>query len=397
MIQDARAAGLVTAQSAATDRVNSVAGVLQAWRTISLRQWGWATGVALLFLVVYVMGILKDVLGIGDGPKAAPGWQAPEIITTVVAGFMAAYFFLVALRFAEFGVPRRQPQWRRLVVAAAVAIMATVALEMTLIVLLPSKAGWNFAPDLAAMIPKATWSAANWSLSGGLAVAVYARFQSARRARQALDAAEIERAMSRREVLATRLATAQARVEPQFLLSTLAQIEALYDRDVPSGDRMLENLIAYLRAALPLLRSEGSILEREARLCESYLRIAQLRMGSRLAFGIDIPGDLGDRAFPPMLLLPLIDDALRHGLEPLPFGGRIDIRACADGDRLQVVVMHDGVIPPDSMVQSQFLATLRERLEGLYGPSAQLRFTAETTQGVKVVIRLPNESARNHR
>jgi LytS/YehU family sensor histidine kinase len=325
------------------------------------------------------------------------GWEAPEITTTVVTGILASYFFLFAVRFAEFGVPDRRAGWRRYAVAAAVATVASVALETTLITLLPSEAGWNFVPDLTAIIPKVTWSAANWSLSGGLAVAVYARFQAARRAREALAAAEIERAVSSRELLATRLAAMQAQVEPQFLLSAMAQIEALYDRDVESGDRMLESLTAYLRASLPQLRGDNSTLEREARLCESYLRMAQLRMGSRLVFSIDIPEDLGPDAFPPMLLLPLVDDALRNGLEPLPFGGRIDLRASADADRLRVVVTHDGVIPPKDPTRTPLLGTLSERLEGLYGARAELTFTGDVRQGVRVAVELPNEAARDHR
>ena len=382
---------------AAMGGVGTAVKAVQVLRTIPLRQWGWATCIAVVFLVAYVMGILKDVLAIGAEPTSMHGWRAPEITTTVVTGILASYFFLFAIRFAEFRMPGGRVAWRRYAVAAAVAIVASVALETTLIALLPSERGWNFVPDLAAMIPKVTWSAANWLLSGGLAVAVYVRFQSARRIRQALEAAEIERAVSSRELVATRLAAMQARIEPQFLLSTLTHIEALCDRDAESGDGMLESLIAYLRAALPQLRGDDSTVEREARLCESYLRLAQLRMGSRLAFSIEIPDDLGTRAFPPMLLLPLIDDALRNGLEPLPFGGRVDLQASAEADCLRVVVKHDGVIPPGDPTRTSFLETLSERLEGLYGARAALRFADEPRQGVKVVLELPNEAARDHR
>jgi LytS/YehU family sensor histidine kinase len=335
---------------------------------------------------------LNSVLGLQT--SSVPGWRAPEIITTVVTHLLAAYFFLVAVSVAEFG---GQFGWRRYFVAAAAATTAAVALEMTLIALLPSPAGWNYVPDNLAWVSKATWSAANWSLTGGLAVAVYARFQTARRARRALNAAEFERATAGREVLATRLAAMQAQVEPQFLQSTLAQIEALYDRDAQSGGRMLDSLIVYLRAALPQLRGEGSTLEREARFVESYLRIVQLRMGSRLEFAIEIPGALSDSAFPPMLLLPLIDDALRTGLEPLALGGRIDIRARAEGDRLRVVVVHNGLRPPECPTESPLLATLRERLEGLYGPNTQLRLITDVQHDVSVVVEVPNETARDYR
>src|SRR5207302_7225193 len=158
---------------------------------------------------------------------------------------------------------------------------------------------------------------------GGLALAVYVRFRSARLAREAFNAAELERVAASRGVLASRLAAMQARIEPRFLLGTLAQVEALYERDAHAGDRMLDGLIAYLHAALPQLRGQRSTLKQEAQLAESYLRIVQIRMGSRLDFQVDVRPELDDCDFPPMVLLPLIDDALRNGLEPLPHGGTI--------------------------------------------------------------------------
>ena len=101
---------------------------------------------------------------------------------------------------------------------------------------------------------------------------------------------------------------------------------------------MLAGLIAYLRAALPQLRGGHSSLGREARLAQSYLELVQLRMGSRLAFAVNIPADLVDSDMPPMLLLPLIDHALRHGLEPMPFGGKIDVSARAERGRLRITL-----------------------------------------------------------
>jgi len=247
------------------------------------------------------------------------------------------------------------------------------------------------------MIGGAVWSAANLALSGGLVLAVYARFQSARFAREAFNSAELERLSATREVLASRLAAMQAQIEPQFLLGTLAHVEALYERDPQAGNQMLDGLISYLRAALPQLRSARSTLAQETRLAESYLRIVQLRMGSRLAYTVDVRPGLSENDFPPMLLLPLIDDALRSGLEPLPHGGTIRITTGADGDRAHVLVADDGLSRIAEAQRGASLATLQERLRGLYGDAAHLELTTNTPQGVIATIEVPLATACNHR
>jgi LytS/YehU family sensor histidine kinase len=241
------------------------------------------------------------------------------------------------------------------------------------------------------------WLAATFALSGGLALAVYVRFRSARLAREAFNAAELERVGASREVLASRLAAMQARIEPRFLLGTLAQVEALYERDPQAGDRMLDGLIAYLHAALPQLRSQRSTLKQEVQLAESYLRIMQIRMGSRLELRVDVPPDLGNCDFPPMMLLPLTEDALRNGLEPWPHGGTIAITADVAGDRLRVRVSDDGLPRTTASNDGSATNTLSERLRGLYGTTASLEVTVNEPQGVIAAIEVPLATARNHR
>jgi LytS/YehU family sensor histidine kinase len=270
------------------------------------------------------------------------------------------------------------------------ATVPAVAFEASAFALFPSIVGSSQALTPSVLATKALWSAGTWALSGALVVAVYARFQAARHARNAFNKAELERAAASREVLASRLAAMQARVEPQFLLGTLAQVEALYERDPDSGVRMLDSLIAYLRAALPQLRSEGSTLTQEARLAESYLCIVELRMGSRLDFEVDIPPELTDCAFPPMLLLPLIDDALGADKGPAPSGVGIAIRARAKDERLHVVVAREG---PAASADAALLATLRERLEGMYGDRASLSFASDPSRMTLIEIEVPHETA----
>ena len=241
------------------------------------------------------------------------------------------------------------------------------------------------------------WPAANFALIGGLALAVYLRFRSARLAREAFNAAELERVAASREVLGSRLAAMQARVEPAFLMSTLAQVEALYERHPQAGDRMLDALIAYLHAALPQLRGLRSTLKAEVRLAESYLQIVQIRMGTRLRCRVDVRPEFDDCDFPPMVLLPLVDDALRNGLESLPHGGSIVIEADVRTDRARVRVCDDGLPRLAAANDDPGIATLRERLRGLYGATACLDLTANAPHGVVAVIEVPLDTSRNHR
>lgn len=365
--------------------------LLQAFRSIGLHQWMWATGLALIVLASYILSIANSVFGIRP---VQTSWRYPEITTTIAVHLMAGYSVLLALTVVNL---RGKSTRRYYAFAAAAAVSATVSLEMILIALLPSPSGWNFVPDAATWISRVAWSLTNWSLTIAMVVAVYAWLHRARQARSALDLVERERAMKGREVLASQLAALQARVEPLFLLSVLSQAEALYDRDAASGDRMLDGLIAYLRAALPQLRSDSSDLERESRLSEAYLRILQFRMGGRLQFAFAIPVALAHCVFPPMLLVPLIDHAVRVGLEPLPFGGSIEVCAGAHEMRLRVEVSHTGLQPGAVDGSSALMETLRHRLRGLYGDQACLELMAGTARGMIATIEVPLEDARNRR
>ncbi len=377
--------------------------VLQAWRGITLQQWTWTTVIALMLLLANSIGLLSPLL------KAVPnltGKGHSEFTLTMYLGgaavFLAgAYAFLLAVSIAEHGASHHPVGLHRYVAAGLAALCAAVAIEIASYVLIPglspSQGGFELLLDSRQLLGRVMWSVTHIGLSGGLALAVYVRFRSARLAREAFNAAEVERVAARREVLASRLAMMQARIEPRFLLGTLGQVEALYEHEPRAGDRMLDSLIAYLHAALPHLRGKRSTVAQELQLAESYLRIMQIRMGSRLDFTVDARPELGDHDFPPMVLLPLVDDALRNGLEPLPHGGTITIAADVFGDRLRVRICDDGMPRATTTVAGDSTAMLRERLLGLYGSPAGLELTANTPQGVVAVIEVPVAAAGDPR
>jgi Histidine kinase len=373
--------------------------VLRAWRGITFRQWAWTTGIALVLTLAYALSMLPPILLITPNVIGVqpPAWTAARSVALVISGLATAYCFLLALSVAECDRARSRSRAWRYVVAGCAATGAGVLIESAMYLLVPSFAprrGWG--AETNHVIGFAVWSAANFGLTGGLVLAVYARFQSARFAREAFNMAELDRVGASRQVLASRLVAMQAQIEPQFLLGTLAQVEALYESYPQAGDRMLDGLIAYLRMALPQLRRARSTVARETQLAESYLRIVQLRMGSRLAYTVDVQSGVGENDFPPMLLLPLIDDALRNGFEPLPHGGTIAISAGATGNRVRVLVADDGLPRNASSAQGIGMGLLRDRLRGLYGDRAHLELAANTPHGVIATIEVPLATARDH-
>lgn len=376
---------------------------LRAWRGITSRQWAWTTAIALVLLLAHVIGLLPPLLNVAPNlvvPKP-DGWSVAKSVGATVVHLAAAYCFLLAISIAEHGAGHRVVKVRRYVVAGLAACGAAVLIEISLYVLVPGfspkSATWPPMRDTQWLLGRVVWSAANFGLTGGLALAVYMRFRSARLTREAFNAAELERVDASRKVLASRLAAMQAQVEPRFLLGTLAQVEALYERDSQTGDRMLDALIAYLHAALPRLRSQRSTLGQEVELAESYLRIMQIRMGSRLSFRVDVRRGLDDCDFPPMVMLPLVDDALRNGLEPLPHGGAIAITADTAGDRVRVRIADDGMPRKPEPNDGTGMPTLRDRLSGLYGNAAGLEVIANVPHGVIASIEVPLDTARDYR
>lgn len=207
----------------------------------------------------------------------------------------------------------------------------------------------------------------------------------ARNAESHADEESIER-----RVVEARMAALQAQVEPHFLFNTLALIGQLIETDPPQAARIHQNLIDYLRATLPQMRAKGSgTLGRQIEMSRAYLAIMQARMRSRLAVSIDVPDEMLSATFPVMMLQILIENAIKHGLEPKIAGGRIDIRAAVDGQMLQVDVCDDGVGFNAFAGDGLGLANVRERLRIQYGNRAQLVIEAPLTGGTRASIRVP--------
>jgi signal transduction histidine kinase len=222
--------------------------------------------------------------------------------------------------------------------------------------------------------------------------ALYRRLDSAARS-QALSF-ELERSELERNALDSRLRLLQAQVEPHFLFNTLANVRELVDTGSPQASKVLDNLIEYLRAAVPRLH-EPATLGHELQLARAYLELMQMRMPDRLEFAVQADPAALRVSCPPTTLLTLVENAVRHGIDPGEKGGRIDVRVFVRDRHCTVQVCDTGVgFRATGGGLGTGLSALRERLRLLYGDDAQLRFTELEPHGVCAEVEFPMEDDR---
>ncbi len=209
-----------------------------------------------------------------------------------------------------------------------------------------------------------------------------------RAARADADTAQAEatRHELEKQVLEARLKLMQAQIEPHFLFNTLANVQHLTEANPPLAGKTLDSLITYLRAALPQMREGSTTLGREFAMTVAYLEIQAVRMGARLTFSVDLPGALAHEPFPPMMLLTLVENAIKHGIDPLPDGGRIHISAIRQHDTLHVSVSDTGRGLSTSTGIGVGLTNIRERLATLFGKRAKLQLEENSPVGVVATI-----------
>ena len=202
-----------------------------------------------------------------------------------------------------------------------------------------------------------------------------------------------------RQITEARLQALQAQVEPHFLYNTLANVQALTEVDPPAANQMVGHLIQYLRASLPKMRENTSTVGQELELVRAYLNILQMRMGGRLEFSIAVPDDLLAKSFPPMMLPSLVENAIKHGLEPIREGGRIDVMVqrivTPQGDRITIEVKDTGkglVADATQPGGGVGLSNLRERLAAIYGNNGRFTIESNTPRGVVATIDIPTEA-----
>jgi Histidine kinase len=208
-------------------------------------------------------------------------------------------------------------------------------------------------------------------------------------------------AAAQRRATEAQLRLLQGQMEPHFMFNTLGTVLALIESDAPKARRMLEAFIDYLRASLGKLRSGDSTLGDELALTEAYLSLMQHRMGERLSYRVHIADPaLRDMPLPPLLLQPLVENAIHHGLECKVEGGNVAVNARAEGGRLVLEVIDDGLGACERPVRrvgaagnGVALKNLRARLASRYGDRASLNLDLQPDAGARATLALPLAAA----
>jgi hypothetical protein len=320
-----------------------------------------------------------------------PGWASSPsslFLRTTILGMSAT------AAFAFFEVwPRNLPRWLERWALQVVAVGVFMPLTTVLIYALSTPPGAPpFWESPARMDGWAHLTFVGLLLAPWTALAAIVRQKEAFARGQELTFA-LERSELERQALDARLHLLQAQVAPHFLFNTLANVQALVDAGSPHASRVLRSLTAYLRAAVPLLRESHATIERELQLVRPYLELMQMRMPDRLQYAIDADPPALKVRCPPTTLLTLVENAVRHGIDPSEDGGHIDVRITRQGERCLVRVTDTGVgLQHAANGLGTGLTTLRERLQLIFGDAAHLRLSPNQPRGVVVEIDMPAQS-----
>ncbi len=307
--------------------------------------------------------------------------------------FIAAAVLLAYTGSAQWRSARLPRRVREVIAVIAVMAAATLA---TLVVYVYS----NGADPDKMFVPErvsGTVMVAGWTFVLGLAIALglitglvaLYRERGAQARQQELQFA-LERATLERQTADAKLAVLQSQVEPHFLFNTLANVQALVEGGSPRAAPVLQSLIAYLRAAMPQLHDGAPSLQREESLVRAYLELMQMRMPDRLQYLIAIDPQLHALRLPPMTLLTLVENAVRHGIDPSEHGGLIEVGAERNPAGVRLWVRDTGRGLDETQAPGIGLANLRERLAAAYGGEASLTLTAVQPRGVQAEIDLPS-------
>jgi two-component sensor histidine kinase len=370
----------------------------------------WLRGRSLLFAAV--IAVVASVVGFGVGAAAR------DFGLGLLAGaHLFAAFLLMATTGPALATLVRHRRWplRRERIAVVVAVLlgmvaslfadmwASNAVEQRVEVgLVAQGVATNKKPDvdpamrpLALAINVAVLVVVYGMFGGGLSLRAY--FSEGRRWSDNQGQAELQALRAQKQQADLRLGLLQAQVEPHFLFNTLASVRALVRQDPARAEATLDALVEHLRATLPRLRDGEAMLHstlgQQLDICASYLELMRLRMGGRLAYAVEAAPELRQRAFPPLLLITLVENAIKHGIEPQPGPGRIEVRAAVQDGQLVLGVVDDGAGLQPGMGGGVGLANVREQLATRYGDRAKLELRSEGGRGAVAEIRIPLEPA----
>lgn len=347
---------------------------------------------------LFVVSLLALALALGLMTLAAifgtvewPGWWWASLLPAIGICLCILHAVFGVLRLSEKYLPAplvaRMSDWRDLRAAAVLGALASGGIVLGILV------GFTFVPALVGFDLWASFRSPPVAL---VKIAAFLLFVMA--ANWAWWRSRLRRQQLQHEALDARLRLLQGQIEPHLLFNTLANVRSLMDYDPPRAKRMLETFSGYLREGLSQLRQADSTLGAELEMARSYLSLLQIRMEERLHFRIDATEEARAASIPTLMLQPLIENAIHHGLEPKLDGGSVLVSAVVAGGRLEVRVSDDGMgmDAPSRRLRpgaGMALANLRSRLQTRFGVDASLTLRAGAAGGTEAVLELPMEFA----
>jgi hypothetical protein len=309
------------------------------------------------------------------------------VIRGIVVGLAAMFVFSLFERW-----PAREPRWIPRWVLQLIAIVVVVPFAALLAYWLTTGGNPDFGNQQKRVVGYMMLTFMGVFFAPWIALGALLRQREAFARTQAL-AFDLERSELERKAVDARLRLLQAQVSPHFLFNTLANVQALVDAGSPQASAVLKSLIAYLRAVVPRLDDPAN-LGREIELVCAYLEVMRMRMPDRLTYALRVdPAALG-LACPPMTLLTLVENAVRHGIDPGEEGGHIDVQVEVRDGRCHVRVADTGVGLQGTVTGlGTGLSTLRERLALAFRGDTHLRLTGQEPHGVIAEIDFPAREA----
>jgi signal transduction histidine kinase len=339
------------------------------------------TSVALVFWLCFTLVLTSLLKAMPvDGPADWAMMVGYMTRQTLASGLLA----LLAVALGTALLPERlgtRARWLAMGAMLGVATSASAGVRL-----------WMSMYPMMTQRECATWFAdvvILWTILGLIAYGLVGSMRRQAAARRRLGQQIAEEACLSAAALEARLTVLQAQIEPHFLFNTLANVRRLCEVDPQRGQRMLGSLLEYLRAALPAMRRSSTALAEEFALVRAYLSVLQQRMGERLRFDVELSERLADAPIPPLILPTLVENAIRHGLAPLPEGGTITVKAAREDGQVVVRVADDGAGFHATSGSGVGLANTRARLSALFGNRAGLSLRANQPRGVVAEVRLP--------
>lgn len=336
------------------------------------------------FIWSSLIGFAFAAIGVMFGARLSWRLLQEMLLFSVVIGYNIHMLFFIASRAGlESWVSTRG----KLVITAYYTLLPTIGVVLGVLLV-----SLYLGRDISRMVGNPSWIlviAVNAMIISLIIGVIYFWREKSLVAEMRIAAERERMAQAERAATLANLRALQAQIEPHFLFNTLANVVGLIHPHPETAKLMLERFIAYLRASLAASRESTTTLAAEFELMRNFLGILQIRMGERLQVQTELPDSLAGFSVPPMLLQPLVENAIKHGLEPAIDGGTVSLTARALEEVVEVVVADTGAGFSGATSSGIGLRNVRERIEKIFEGRGSLRIEENSPRGTRVVLTLP--------